>query len=141
MTVYEPEHSPWVMLIAIVAVILVVVLMVFAFRQLRKRKRNPLTHAQTGGIEKKKNSSRTSNRGKVRQFYREYLHREGKRGVKITKQHTTADILRRLSDGTDPDAAADLREVYLRARYDEASEVTRGQVDAARSALKNIKRA
>lgn len=139
-TVYEPEHSPWVMLIAIVAVIIVVLLMVFAFRQLRKRRKNPLTVTRSGEAEKEKSLSRTSNRGKVRQLYREYLHREGKRGVKITKQHTTEDILRRLSDGTDPDAAAELRNIYIRARYDEANDISRSEVNTAKDAMRRIRK-
>ena len=41
--------------------------------------------------------SRRSNRGKVRHYYREFLKMERKRGMKLRKDYTTADILQRIS--------------------------------------------
>ena len=52
------------------------------------------------------------------------------------KDYTSQDILHRISDDTDGTAAAELRELYIRARYDETHEVSQAQVEAAKAALK-----
>jgi len=83
-------------------------------------------------VKREKQPIRQSNRGKVRHLYRQFLKEEQKRGLKRKSSQTSADILRKISPTTDPDAAAALREVYLSARYDQAAEVTPEQVELAR---------
>ncbi len=82
---------------------------------------------------------RRSNRARVRRVYRDFLRQEQKRGVRLTSHDTSADVLGKLSADTDPEAAARLRELYLRARYDESRDVTRAQADAARAEGKSCR--
>lgn len=86
--------------------------------------------------EQRRKEPRRSNRGKVRQYYREFLRAEQKKGLRLEKSMTTEDILHKISSGTNADAASELRQVYLRARYDENSEITQEQVELAKSALR-----
>ena len=87
---------------------------------------------------KKKSAPRLSPRSRVRQAYRDFLKQEKKRGTKLRKNCTTADILQGLSEGSDHVSAAELRELYLHARYDETREVSRSEADAARAAARQI---
>ena len=80
--------------------------------------------------------SRRSNRGKVRHYYREFLKMENRRGLKLQKHYTTEDILLRISGDTDREGAAELREFYLLARYDERNDITPEQAEAAKLALR-----
>lgn len=128
---------PW-WLVVLILVALTVAL-VFMFRVLRTRstvsaegeKRGKVTPAQ-----REKRGADRSNRGKVRRTYREFLKSERRRGLKLRKNQTSADILKAVSPATDPEAASRLRELYLAARYDDKREVTAQQVKQAREALK-----
>ena len=88
---------------------------------------------------KKKRASALSNRGRVRQLYREFLRSERDLGLELKASHTSGDVLARLHRDTDRDSASRLRQVYLRARYDEREPVDRRQVEAARRALKGAR--
>ena len=134
-------NSDKLMIIAIVGVVIFAVLMFFVFSNLRTQKGAAVLSAEVRGKEKSKKSTfaRLSHRAKVRQAYRDFLHHQKQKGFVLKKHYTTADILRKVSN-PETDAAAQLREVYLIARYNEQSEVTRQQADAARSALKAIKK-
>ena len=88
---------------------------------------------------KKKKDSVLSNRHKVRQLYREFLRMENGRGLKLKSCDTSQDVLRRIHPETDEKSAADLRQVYLSARYDDRKSVSRSQVNAAKQALKGTK--
>lgn len=136
----EPSHSPWIMVISAIAVLIILVLMFLAFTKLRGSSGSPLIVSEVKDTEKKKRFSRLSNRGKVRQLYRDFLRHERSHGLRIKSQYTTADILRRISSDTNREAASDLRDVYLRARYDDVHEVARTEVVAAREAMKNIRK-
>lgn len=136
----QAGHSPWVMLIAAVAAIILLILMVIAFTKLRKRTGASLLVAEAKDPGKKQRLQRMSNRGKVRQAYRDFLRFERCNGLKIKRQYTTADILSRISDGTNKPAASELRDIYLRARYDERFEVKTSHVNAAKDALKRIRK-
>lgn len=137
----EVFHNPWLAVTVIAAVAALIALMVVAFSKYRTYSVAEIGTGSAKAESKKRNPvSRMSNRNKVRQAYREFLRGEKIRGVRITKQHTTEDILHRASEGTDRENAAALREVYLRARYDEKHEVNRAQVSAARDALKHIRK-
>lgn len=137
----EVFHNPWLTIIVIAAVAALIALMVVAFSKYRTYSTAEIGTGSAKAENKKRNAvNRLSNRNKVRQTYREFLRGEKIRGVRITKQYTTEDILRRTSEGTDRENAAALREVYLRARYDEKHEVNRAQVSAARDAFKHIRK-
>ena len=129
------------MVIAIVGAVVFLVLMFFVFAALRSKKGSGMIVSTVRGKEKnRKNVSRLSNRGKVRQMYREFLHFEKQKGFVRKKHYTTADILRKVSTSETEDAAHALRGVYLHARYNEEGEVTRAQVDTAREALRAIRK-
>ena len=131
----ETAQSLWWVVLVAAVLIAAMVLMFLTFR-----KKSSVVHSEetvtTVQIPGKAKTSRYSNRSKVRQIYREFLRQEKKRGLLLKKDYTSADVLQRISEDTDEKAAAELREVYLRARYDENCEISRDQVEAARAALK-----
>lgn len=135
----EQGNSPWVMVFAALAVVILLVLMVIAFVKIRGGTNALFIVSQVKENPKQKRMSRLSNRGKVRQAYRDFLSYERQKGLVLKKHYTTADILERVATPTKEVPATQLREVYLRARYDEESEVTREEVSAARTALKDIR--
>jgi hypothetical protein len=57
----------------------------------------------------------------------------------VRKYDTSGDILEKTPADTDREAAAALRQIYLRARYDETGEVTAEQAEEARALLKKIR--
>jgi hypothetical protein len=89
---------------------------------------------------KKKKASKLSNRHKVRQLYREFLRAENGWGLKLKKNDTSADVLRRIHPETDKESAAALRQVYLAARYDDRQNISREQVSEAKQALKGTRK-
>lgn len=84
-------------------------------------------------------SAAVSNRARVRRYYREHLRLERRKGLRLRAHHTSADVLRQIAPDTDPQAAARLREVYLRARYDEKGSITAQDVAEAKSAYKKLR--
>ena len=134
-------NSSKLFIIVLVGVAIFLVLMFFVFAGLRTQKSAPvLSSTVHRKKENRKSVSFLSNRSKVRQAYRDFLQHQKKNGFVLKKHYTTADILQKVSTPENETAATQLREVYLRARYDEESEVTRQQADAARSALKRLKK-
>lgn len=89
---------------------------------------------------KKKKESAMSNRGRVRQLYRDFLRAEKSLGMKLTSSDTSQDVLHRIHKDTDAVSAQQLRNVYLAARYDERQNISRNQVDAAKRALKGTRK-
>lgn len=81
---------------------------------------------------------RRSNRSKVRKVYRSYLKLVRRKGQKLEPDQTTADILENHPENTDTEAAARLRQVYLKARYDTENPVTDREVEQAKTALKQV---
>ncbi|MBR5868040.1 MAG: DUF4129 domain-containing protein, partial [Clostridia bacterium] len=86
----------------------------------------------------RKREQRRSNRGKVRKLYREYLKMVRRKGQKLETYQTTADILEKHPQNTDTEAAARLRQVYLKARYDTGKAVTDEDVEQAKAAMKAV---
>lgn len=89
----------------------------------------------------KKKPSALSNRARVRQLYREFLKVEQGWGLKLKTCDTSADVLQRIHPETDRQSACDLRQIYLAARYDDRTHVTRSQLNAAKQALKGTRKA
>lgn len=146
-TPVEPEKMeqaaesgfPW-WLVVIVIVVLAVVL-VYMFRILRKGKRErgsgPVIQKVQVPKKEKREGVRT-NRGKVRKVYRTYLKAQRKSGAKLRTNQTSLDILNQHVGNTDIKAAAQLRRIYLAARYDESRAVTSEQVKAAQNIIKEL---
>ncbi len=129
----------WGLLVAVFLLIAAVLL----YRSFQKRR----TLGEVGKIRlstvdppKKKKTSKLSNRHKVRQLYREFLRTENGWGLKLKKNDTSADVLRRIHPETDKESAAALRQVYLAARYDDRQNISREQVNEAKQALKGTRK-
>lgn len=118
--------------------ILALVLMFFVFGR-KHMKQNVLLSAETATAKRRREPMIVLNpRARVRQTYRDFLKREKMRGAKIRKDCTTAEILQNLSRNANHAPAAELREIYLHARYDETREVSRAEAEAAKAALRQI---
>ena len=136
----EPSFRWW--LAVLILAVLQVLLLLFLLNILRAHPAEsgtPETLEAAETQEQNKKEPRRTNRAKVRRYYRDFLKAEQKKGLKLRPDQTSADILASISHDTDARSAAQLREVYLSARYDETREVTTEQVKAAKSALKKRK--
>lgn len=134
----QGSEEPSVWWVALVLAILVIA-MALMLKSFRKQGGEEMSHEIVETLnapKQEQRESRRSNRGKVRHYYREFLRMEKKRGLKLRKDLTTEDILQRISQDTEETAAAELRSVYIRARYNKNCDITREQVEAAKSALK-----
>lgn len=142
----EPSPPPTeidpVLIWGILVALLLLVAAVILYRSFRKH-RNSMDVGENTGIvtaqPKKKRPSTLSNRHKVRQLYRDFLRTENGHGLKLKSCDTSADVLRRIHPETDKKSAADLRQVYLSARYDDRQSISKSQVNAAKQALKGTK--
>lgn len=88
--------------------------------------------------EEGKREPRRSNRSKVRKLYRSYLKLVRRKGQRLETDQTTADILENHPENTNTEAAARLRQIYLKARYDTEHPVTDRDVEQAKAALKQV---
>ena len=131
----EEESYWWVWLVAAVAAV-AMYLLLRSYRRGSHSSASPETVTALEAEDCGRRDPRRSNRGKVRHYYREFLKMERKRGMKLRKDYTTADILQRISEDTDPEGARELRSIYLSARYDERTEITADQAEAAKLALR-----
>lgn len=90
--------------------------------------------------ERHRRSGRKENRQQIRQIYREYLRLCRRKGVEITPDMTSSEILtdweKETKDGSDAEA---LRELYILARYDKKTEITETQVRTAHAILDQLK--
>lgn len=130
----------WGILVTVFLVIAAVLLV----RSFHRRRNDMDTGERTARLEnvpKKKRQPRLSNRGSVRQTYRDFLRAEKNRGMRLQKSDTSADVLAHIHKDTDLPSASALRQVYLAARYDDRQNITRAQVEAAKRALKGTRRA
>lgn len=89
----------------------------------------------------RRRESRRSSREKIRAVYRDYLKIARQNEVRLTVSTTSGEILSQMQAKKDSEAAVRLREIYLAARYQEREEITEEQVRAARTALREVKRA
>lgn len=128
----------WIVPIAILLLI-AAVLLLHSFRKRRPTVRQMKSDGRVVTPPKKKRTSALSNRGRVRQLYREFLRAERDLGLQLKANHTSDDVLARIHKDTDRDGAARLRQVYLAARYDERQSVDKRQVEAAKRALKTTR--
>lgn len=126
------------LLFTIIGMLTAVVLMFMVFSKMRKTGDILGTERLADTPRRERTRFNLSPRARIRQSYRDFLKQEKRRGTKIRKDCTTEEILRRLSSGANQTAAGELRELYIRARYDETREVSRAQAEAARTALRRI---
>ncbi len=80
----------------------------------------------------------SGNRSKIREYYRRFLLMCRKRGIEILPGHSSKDIasMARPSFGETP---GELRDVYIRARYDDRSEIGHSEVQMARDLYGKMK--
>lgn len=137
----QPQQSdfPWIAAVVLVAVVIVLVLMLRTFQSAGGKVLSQETQDELEQTGTRRRRDRSSNRSKLRRCYREFLRHERKKGLALRKYHTSLDVQKKLSSETDAAAAAQLRQLYLSARYDPHAEVTAEQVRQARAALKKIR--
>ena len=128
----------WAVLVGILLLIAAILLL----RSFRKRRADGDPGEKTSRVittPKKKREPLLSNRGSVRQAYRDFLRAEKNLGMKLRKCDTSADVHQRIHPKTHAPSADALRQVYLVARYDDRQTITRRQVNEARRALKQTR--
>lgn len=131
---------PWWLAVLILAAL--AVLLVWMLKQLRA---GAVVSRGEGSVEKleqpqrKSRTSRRTNRAKVRHYYRQFLRLEKKKGAALRSNQTSEDILSSVSPEADTASAAQLREIYLAARYDESRDISREQAEYAGAALKRYR--
>lgn len=131
--------SYWVYILMVTVLVAAAAVMLFAWHQRRSKRVVSRTAETVGKTEPTPHLSARaalSNRNRLRMYYRSFLKTEQARGLKRRRSQTSADILAGLSERANHNAAAELRELYLAARYDETRDVTNEQVKAAKNALK-----
>ena len=142
----QPEQQPfdataiWVIFVGFLLLVAVVILLHSFYNRTAKTNVGQLNSRPVTAPRKQK-SPAFSNRGRVRQIYRDFLRVEKNLGMGLQHNHTSQDVLQRIHKDTDPESAAQLRQVYLAARYDDRQGITRAQVDQARMAIKGTRRA
>ena len=126
--------------LAVAALVLFVYLMVRVFRNFAGSKEDDVDYEKANGTEtvnrkkKEKAASDRSNRQQIRNIYREFLFFVRKNGVSVNKTTTSEDILDSSPYGEDANAIR-LRELYIRARYQQDSFVSNAEVSEARKCL------
>lgn len=95
------------------------------------------------GRNKKRKVRKTHAVGKgnqIRQIYRRYLSLMRENGVTIQRDSTSEDVLAAADAVNESKAAVRLRELYLKARYDEEHKISREDVNEAQACLDEILR-
>lgn len=128
----------WIVLISIVLLILGIILL-RSFLKNRADAGNQEIVTRLPPPPKKKKTPPLSNRNRVRQIYRDFLRTENGRGLKLKCSDTSADVQQRLHPNTDAQSAAQLRQIYLQARYDDRHSISRSQLEQAKQALRGTR--
>ena len=131
---------PWWVVVLIFAVVAgVLVAMIFL---LRKTSPALAVHEAVTKLprdQKKQKKEKQSNRQKVRRQYRNFLKMQKSKGVRLTVNQTSEEILASIAPDTDREGAEQLRRIYLEARYNDSAQITTDHVKAAKMALKKSK--
>lgn len=125
----------WLIVAAVFAVVAVVIL-IYSYKKQQQQLALEQKVGYVDGRPKKKKVPASSARSRVRQIYREFLKTEKTRGMRLKISDTSASVLARISPRTNDAGAAQLRQIYLSARYDDRRQVDKTQVEQARQALK-----
>ncbi|MBE6116749.1 MAG: hypothetical protein E7187_08025 [Erysipelotrichaceae bacterium] len=134
-----------VVIVAIAVIILAMILYFLArlVRSIARSNEEKIVYENGTGVEvirknkRKKQKTVMNNRQKVRNTYREFLHYARRHGITLRKQTTTADIISENFFRNNENAAA-LREIYIKARYSDGSDISEDEVSRAKALLKNI---
>ena len=136
----ESQTYPWWLAILIVSLLLILLLSLLKnFRFRGRTVAGTMVFRKAEQEERPAGETRKSPRARVRRYYREHLRLEKRRGVKLRPNQTSEDIYAHLSPETDRNAAAALRGVYLKARYQEDWDLSQEDVQRAKDALKQLK--
>ena len=139
-TTEEPAAFPW--WLAVLLLVSFTCILILLLRNLGTHHKDPVKNETISTIQpkaKEKLPPRGSNRSKIRKIYRDFLKAEKRMGHKLFTYHTSRNILDALVSRNRPEAA-ELRRIYLTARYDMNSEISSEDVQAAREALKKYRK-
>lgn len=137
----QPEESGYPWWLAVLVLAGMCVLMVYLLRNLIRSGGAGPSRGSMELLEEdspRKQEKRRSNRSRVRRIYRDYLKLVRRKGLKLETDQTSQDIMERSSQDLQKDAQAELRRIYLKARYDLFSEITKEDVEIASTAYKRL---
>lgn len=129
-------------IVAVLTIIAISLLFFFAVRAFNNRRklsgRANFEEDVVEDIRRKKTVQRFSNREKVRRIYRRFLAIMKGRGVTISENMTSEEVLNLLTDRVGYDSAVALRNIYIHARYNDYGNVREEDVRLAKEALKRL---
>ncbi len=134
------ENFPWWIVVVMIAVLTAILFFAFRLHQRKEAKARTYEDSQKLAKSKKAKTAADSNRAKLRRYYRDFLKYEKTKGLKLSTDQTSLDILENLPHKNNHQACAKLRELYLSARYDDTHDVSKQQLDEAQSAWKDIRK-
>ncbi len=141
-------------LIHIVAILLALAVLAFLLYRLYKMLRRTRPEGTAAGTieegegerlgfrrdrRKRRKLAGLSNNEKIRRLYRDYLAYVRIRGVEIARQTTSEDVLEAAGQLPASGEAERLRELYIRARYHDAEEMSDAAVEEANALLARIR--
>jgi hypothetical protein len=129
--------------IIVVIILAIAVILYFAIKVFNNKRALNRTRFKSDVIEdvkkvKVKREPQGSNRIKVRRIYRQFISILLKQGIVIRDSLTSEEILELLNGMVSYEAAEALRNVYIRARYNNYADVKEEEVRVAREALRLI---
>ncbi|MCR5345162.1 MAG: hypothetical protein K6E46_03855 [Lachnospiraceae bacterium] len=129
-------------IVAVLTIIAMSLLFFFAVRAFNNRRklsgRANFEEDVVEDIRRKKTVQRFSNREKVRKIYRRFLAIMKGRGVTISENMTSEEVLNLLTGTLGYDSAVALRNVYIHARYNDYGSVNEEDVKLAKEAIKRL---
>ena len=131
---YDPS---WILVVAVAVSMVIVLILMLRLLQNRGSTQS-YGQVQRGSARTVSTAMpvRRSPRGRIRQYYRDFLVTEQRKGLKRSTNQTSLDVLEHISPSTDPTCARQLREIYLKARYSDGAQITEEDAKLAKSALK-----
>lgn len=137
----QPEESGYPWWLAVLLLVGMSVLMVYLLRILSRESGSRGRRSNQALLEEdapRKKEKRRSNRSRVRRIYRDYLKLVRRKGLKLETDQTSQDIMERSSRDLQKAAEGQLRQIYLKARYDLSAQITREDVDQAKLAYHRL---
>lgn len=126
----------------IVSIILFLIVAILGAKVLTSRKRkdnrDEFVRAKLDEHEVIKIRRLLTNRERVRSVYRRFISIMKARGVVITDNMTSEEILNLLTGLMNYDSAVALRNIYIKARYNDTGEIDASEIKAAREALRKL---
>lgn len=104
----------------------------------QKDNRDEFVNSRLDGVKVIKIRRLLTNRERIRSVYRRFLSVMKARGVMITATMTSEEILSLLTRLTNYDSAVALRNIYIKARYNESGDIDASEIKLAREALKKL---